>query len=445
MLGSLLLKYCRVSPFEGELVIVTQRESVERSKRFKMSISGKLLIICLSSQNWHHDLWTNKQHIMSRLARRGYSVLHVNKGIKSFLEFAKLKKESYFDTKGISKESENLYLCDSCLLPATRLLKSTIYYTLFGFKINQVLRVIEGQGVSPIIWIYHPGYGHYLERFPKTCTFVYDCVDDYATFPQGRKKIWNRWIKEGEMKVLQKADVVTASSFNLYKKLKKDHRNCHYVHNVGDFNHFNQVDRNNYIMPKVLEDFKTVKIGFFGAISQYKVDLEMIMEIASKNSEYDICLMGPTGVGEAGTNLKKMKGRENIHFLGEIAYQDLPAYLKYMDVIIIPYRITDHTRHVFPIKFFESLATGKPVITTPLPSLEEYCRYVKTCKTSEEFSKAIKESLNEKDPKKKKDRINLAQKHDWASRIDKILELIENATMPPPKKPLPRNNRMGLV
>ena len=66
-----------------------------------------------------------------------------------------------------------------------------------------------------------------------------------------------------------------------------------------------------------------------------------------------------------------------------------------MDALMIPYAINEHTTHVFPIKFFESLATGKPVIMTPLPSVSDYedtylastpeemTHHINTCLTTE--------------------------------------------------------------
>jgi glycosyltransferase involved in cell wall biosynthesis len=63
---------------------------------------------------------------------------------------------------------------------------------------------------------------------------------------------------------------------------------------------------------------------------------------------------------------------KNVYWLGYKGQASLPAYLRGADVLLLPYKLNEHTRHVFPLKFCEYLATGKPVVSTRLPALMEY-------------------------------------------------------------------------
>ena len=115
----------------------------------------------------------------------------------------------------------------------------------------------------------------------------------------------------------------------------------------------------------------------------------------------------------------------NVYFFGKIDYSLLPNFLKDIDVCIIPYKVDGHTKGVFPIKFFEFLATGKPVVISNLPSLEEYYKFVFVAKNKNEFSECIDKALVEGD-QMKDERIQLAKKNKWDDRIEHQLRIIND-------------------
>ncbi len=346
----------------------------------------------MSSQDWEGDLWTNKQHIASRLAKAGANVLYVKKSQDSLGDF--LKKPS-------QKISENLTVAHSFRMPFKQ-------YAEFGLKLDLVRRFRPD-----IVWIYHPGYGHYLDKLPKNAFVLYDCVDDYASFPEYRD---SDWICQGEAKILARANLVITSAHNLFLAKKDKNPNVHYVHNVGDFDHFHQAVSHVKNTPP--------RIGFYGAISNYKVDLDLILDLAKRRSDWQLYLIGPVGLSDDSTSVDQLKQQPNVKFLGQIDYKKLPGVLSQMDVLIIPYRLTDHTQNVFPIKFFECLATGKPVVITPLPALRDYFGVVETAQNANEFIEKIDRVMHSDNPEP---RIALARKNDWQSRIDRIVALIKQS------------------
>jgi glycosyltransferase involved in cell wall biosynthesis len=101
-----------------------------------------------------------------------------------------------------------------------------------------------------------------------------------------------------------------------------------------------------------------------------------------------------------------------------------PQYLRGFDVAVIPYVRSKYTESCFPIKFFEFLASGRPVVISELPALERYFDAVLVAKTADEFVELCAQAVAEPERGKAR-RLELAAKNDWSSRITKLMELIE--------------------
>ena len=398
-------------------------------------INTKTPIFCLSSQDWDDNLWTNKQHLMLRLSRKGNPVLYVCRKSQPFLTFLLQKPATHqplFNGKGVTPLSDTLSLFQSPEIPLSGLLKSSLNYDRFGRKLarlcEHIIHARNTTGEIPIIWVYDPGYGHYLDLLPKPYFLIYDCVDDYASFPvNANDRYQHHWIQASEKKVLAAADLVTTTAQKLFDDKRQYNANTHYVHNVGDFDHFNRVMTTVFSEPLPMQAIPHPRIGFFGAVSSYKLDIPLLENLALKNPHFHYCLLGPLDRHEKNS-YSTLESLPNVHFLGKIAYEDLPSYIQYLDVLMIPYAINTHTSHVFPIKFFEYLATGKPVVVTPLPAYDAYVTHVERASDAESFFKKIEALLSTPDTQQSA-RLALAKQHDWESRLSKILTLISQSKM----------------
>jgi len=121
---------------------------------------------------------------------------------------------------------------------------------------------------------------------------------------------------------------------------------------------------------------------------------------------------------------------------GRVPYEDLPPLLHAADILIAPYAVNQATRHVSPLKFYEYLATGKPIVAVPLPSIAEYGHAVELAENPEEFVAACERALKD-DPRKHEARLNIAQKHTWNERIEEM-SLRITGERPPPRRPTRR-------
>jgi glycosyltransferase involved in cell wall biosynthesis len=278
-----------------------------------------------------------------------------------------------------------------------------------------------------VVWVYHPGYGAAVARLPQRLV-VYDCVDEYSAFPEFKGA--EEWIRRRERELCSLADVVTCTAPALYEtKRALAPGRTHLVHNVGDFEHFQQAMSEQTRLPADLAHAARPIIGFIGAVSDYKLNIDWLMHLARAKPEWSLAIIGPTGVADPGTDVARLKALPNVMLMGHRSYAQLPSYLKGFDVAVIPYRINDYTRAVFPIKFFEFMASGKPVVISALPAVERYWDAALVARTAEELVEKCELALNADSELARERRLQLARENSWPERVRKLLGLVEEACL----------------
>jgi glycosyltransferase involved in cell wall biosynthesis len=142
-------------------------------------------------------------------------------------------------------------------------------------------------------------------------------------------------------------------------------------------------------LPHDLSNLKGPIIGFIGAISAYKLDFDLIAQIARHKADCDFVFIGRIGEGDSSTDVSALSNLPNIHFIGPRPYSELPMYLHWFDIALLPCLINNYTTYMFPMKFFEYVAAGVPVVTTNLPSLQDYARYANISGDEDSFLSMI--------------------------------------------------------
>jgi len=232
-------------------------------------------------------------------------------------------------------------------------------------------------------------------------------MDDFSAFPNVTKKR-----NEEEELLLKKSDLSITSSNLLFNKARKFTSKVKLISNAGEFDHFNKT-----ISDFSLKEFENPIIGYFGAVAEW-FDTDLIEFLANNFSRGTFIIIGHT----FGADIRKLQKFKNIKFLGELPYFELPKYLHNFDVCIIPFKITTLTKATLPVKVFEFLAAGKPVVTTKLPELDHMKNLVYIAETKDDFLKKINVALQENDEKLIKQRIEFAAKNTWKNRFEDLVE-----------------------
>ena len=149
---------------------------------------------------------------------------------------------------------------------------------------------------------------------------------------------------------------------------------------------------------------------------------ELIENVARTREEWNIILIGDEPAGQSSPVIERFRTLPNVHLLGRRSYDQLPAYFRGMDVALLPLLENPHTEAVFPMKFFEYLAAGLPVVATRIPALEEFSGYCTCAGSFDEFVVAIAAALT--GPRRFPLDDAALTENTWGRRLERMLTLI---------------------
>lgn len=261
---------------------------------------------------------------------------------------------------------------------------------------------------NPLVWISypHPDLVAILDQI-RPRAIIYDCVDEWPLFKRAYSNL-----AAAEEKLARRADLVFATTPSIQRRLSKWNPLSFLVPNGVDLELFAGSAGST---PADIASIPHPRIGFVGNIAEW-VDLDLIQGIACSREEWQLVLIG-SYLAE-----RPRPAGENIHWLGFRPYDDIPEYVRSFDVCIIPFYDDELTRSVDPLKLYEYLAAGKPVISSPIPRSIEFSGVVAIARSTDEFVSAIDNALDD-DVGARKQRISAVMPHSWQNRFDMIAGL----------------------
>src|SRR5262249_17399071 len=135
------------------------------------------------------------------------------------------------------------------------------------------------------------------------------------------------------------------------------------------------------------------RIGYTGMLKK-QLDWSLLLSLALRHSSWSFVFVGPRSPHpEIRDTLEQLSRRSNVHFLGGKSVHELTAYPQHFDVCIMPYRTNDYTKYIYPLKLHEYLASGRPVVGSPIRSLQDFAFIIALARTIEEWSQALSDSL----------------------------------------------------
>jgi len=374
-------------------------------------------IICISSVDWD-PIWTRKQQVMSRLPRSN-RILYVEPPITLLSPFKDpdMWKKWGMWILGLRILRENFYLYSPpVILPFGN--KYRIINRINQWWINLFLkRAVKKLGFQkPVLWTYMPNTADQLDGIDYKL-LVYDCVDEHSEYTGLINK---RTMVEMEHKLLAESDVVFVTAPGLYESKKDYARRIYYLPNAANVKHFMKAQWEETEVPAEIAGLPKPVIGFVGVIQDW-IDLDLIGQTARKHPEWSVVLIGPVG---AGIDVSELAGLANVHLLGRREVQVLPNYLKGFDVCLNPFKLNNLTDKVSPLKFYEYLASGKPVVTVDMPGIRDFADVVEVAAGRADFVDCIERALATENEAKKLRRLERAQEHSWESRVHFMMEKI---------------------
>lgn len=178
--------------------------------------------------------------------------------------------------------------------------------------------------------------------------------------------------------------------------------------------------------PADLHDIPHPRIGYTGYIKK-QIDWELLLELAQRRSSWSFVFVGARHAHpEIDAILARLDALPNVHFLGTKPTSELSRYPQHLDVCLMPYKVNDYTKYIYPLKLHEYLASGRPVVSVPLPALRGCEHLVDIASGAAEWEHAIERQLEPAvtDPARTLARQAEARRHDWSTIADRIAAVI---------------------
>src|SRR5215207_4383893 len=390
-------------------------------------LTGKSLV-CFGGEDWWYHHPHSKNHLMRRFARAGNRVIFVNSismglpglGHKDLVPRVARKLRSY--AKLARETAEGITVVSPAALPffGSRASRAVNRRLLAA----QVRMLARSRGLAqPILWVAIPTAAGMIGHLDESLV-VYQVSDkydanemDHATDPATIRRL-----HEG---AIDAADVVLYSGRKLLAEAERGRERSYLLEQAVDFEHWSRVTSTGGDAPEVAPEVARIprpRLGYFGAIEPWLVDQELIKRAARERPAWQWVFVGNKS---RGLGIEELP---NTHFLPPVRYDELPRYAAGFDVCVLPWETEQaFTSYGSAIKVREYLATGKPVVISPLPEYEHLAGVLRIARSREDFFGLVEDALEEKGTEAARARQAAVRDGTWDARAEWVSGLIEEA------------------
>lgn len=381
-------------------------------------------IVCVGFSDWNGELLTNDRHLALRLASR-HRILYVESlGLRrpQLGSGKDLRRITRRVVRGVAppKLEDGVHVLSPLVLPA--------HHHPAAARLNRaILPRLVRAGVrqagmrDPVLWSFVP-HAEVLIDALRPRRVLYQITDDHGA----KKGIDADAFYAAERRFAPRADVIMASAPELVERMRRLNDHVLYAPNVADTALFATALENGPVDPAIAALPRPVVV-FIGALNASTIDLDLTLALARARPDWSFAFVGPVGTGDPRTDISPLRTAPNIHLLGPRPYEELPMVLRGANAAIVPYRTGGAMRSVFPMKTYEYLAAGLPVVTTPLAALRDVSEVVIAPDAATMVAR-LDEFISTDTPQLRAERSRAVRGHSWETRIAQIEELLAPAT-----------------
>jgi GT2 family glycosyltransferase/glycosyltransferase involved in cell wall biosynthesis len=280
----------------------------------------------------------------------------------------------------------------------------------------QVAAIVEGvqrirdrfNGGTALSIVDYPFWAPVVRQVPNTVV-LYDCMDAYASFGNA-----GRPARELEAEIVRAADIVVCSSQHLKNSMHEYGRDSILVRNGVNVTHYEK-------RPDTLAFGRGRSVaGYWGATAEW-TDIELLVHAARELPEVDFVVIGEV----MRIDVSELAALPNVHMVGEVPYSRLPSYLHAFDVCLLPYRICEYALASDPMKVWEYMSAGKPIVAVRFPEIERLKDLITLTSTPSQFVDGIRRGIEENDPELEQRRIAYARENTWQRRAEELRKAVE--------------------
>lgn len=373
-------------------------------------------IVCMSTSNWH-PFPTRKQNVMKRL--KDADILYFEPTVTLLAPFKDKKTKerlSMYRSREGEVQGHVRILAAPPVLP---------FFNKFRFinRINQFFmaryvkkRMRQFGFTEPLLWCYSPTSCDLVGKVPHK-GLVYDCVDRHSAYPGMINK---RVVDRMEEELARRADVVFSTAAGLHETLAPYNPKSYMIPNGAAYEIFSRA-QDKLEMPPELADIPHPIFGFIGMLQEC-IAYDAIEALADDYPQASIVFIGRP---LPGVDTQRLARHANIKLLGIVPQEELPAYIAQFDVCLNTFVPGALSKDVSPLKFYEYLATGKPIVSMKEPlQVLDYSDVIYLCDSNESFIAQCRKAAQEDDPALTHKRMACGKACSWDERVRAMVNIL---------------------
>jgi glycosyltransferase involved in cell wall biosynthesis len=385
-------------------------------------------IVCFGPSDWWGNNPSCCTHIVQGLSDKN-RIIYVNPISSDLLAvctrrglYGRITRKLKSLLKFFRKADRNLYILSPVFLPLQGnpvldktnniLLKLQLAVVMFFFRVKK-----------PLLWVENIRAADFIKSFDWGMV-IYHVSDRFEECPYTKNK---DKLKMRESLVTQNSDLIFCVSEKLYESKKNTKADVHYLPHGVDFDLFRNAAENQRLFAE-LKDTSGPIAGYFGTLTAQN-DIELLQYCAENLKDVKFIFAGQITAGDY-SDLAKMP---NVIFLGRVPYEKIPELCATFSVCLLPWKMSEWIKHCNPLKMFEYMASGKPIVSVAIEEVMQYSDVVSITHSKEEFCDAIQWELQNDTSARIQKRIKIAEDHSWDKHVKKISDLIVKAMAKKPK------------